>query len=590
MLMNRTIRTTLLLLAAFSCSQPDENKASDADWRQWNSLIKRAERSKDSTSVLADSAIIFARSHGMSDTGLYRPWELKAQADRDAQKIQEAKSWLDSALLHASDAGHAAVEARILNATAQLLLQSPQWEMAEMPLRDAMEMADDDNLTAEKPYLLLSWASFLRRKGKASNVMDTLELAEQLFRNAGNRRFLGQVYQLRGEMQQGMRDPEGALSSFRASLIELAAIGDTIYMSRPYRRIAGLLLDKNPDSATYYFKASLETDPTHQFVFSYISGLTQFATFYLSAGNIDKAMPYIDSAIQFSTKRNNYSGAWNAWLCKGVAHLLQNDTTQFDSAMKNAVSIAMDNGMFIDFTGALKGWRIKFKKQGQPRFADKLALWADPQKIIARKDFEAAQPKQVAKLSETRRAAIQKSKRNRLALGIGSVVLILLVGWRINVRHRNNNFTLFRERAAALAAARTYRKNAIANADANASEDGTQLIIDRERRVLALEVLFETEKLYQQPDLSFSDVCTRLQEPEAAFRTIVKKMYDVEFETWLEEWRIEEATRQLNDGADLSTLHTTCGFRDAANFRKTFEKVTGLKPGSYLKWPKPPIR
>jgi AraC-like DNA-binding protein len=273
-----------------------------------------------------------------------------------------------------------------------------------------------------------------------------------------------------------------------------------------------------------------------------------------------------------------------------VAHLQQKDTILCDSALKRAISISMDNGMFNDFTWALTQWHEKFKKQGQTASAQRLAMWADPKKFTARTDFEAVQPKQVLEIPASRRAAIQKSERLRLGLGIGSVLLILFAIWRISIRRRNNNFTLYRERAAALAAARTYRRDAIANASYHASEDGTQLVIDRERRVLAMEVLFETEQPHLNPDLTFSDVCNRLKEPEPAFRSIVKKMYDVEFETWLEEWRIDEAIKQLNAGADLSNLHTNCGFKDAASFRKTFKKVTGLKPGSYLKWPKPPIR
>lgn len=588
--MDRTFRIIILIVAAYSCTQPASHQATNAEWRQWQALLERAERNPDSTIILADSAITFARSHGMSDTGMYRPWELKAQAERKAEKIQEARSWLDSALLHASDAGHSAVEARMLNATGNLFLLSQEWEMAEVPLRDALELVDDEKLTAEKPYVLFSWASYLRRKGKRDNALDTLEVAELLFRQAGNRRFLGHLNQTKGEMQQELKDTAGAILSFRSSLIDFAAMGDTSFMSRSYRRMAGIWLEKDLDSANYYFKASVETDPTHKFVFSYLSGLMQFGQFHLMAGRPDKAIPYIDSAIQFTTHKKNPSGAWNAWLLKGVAYLQQQDTTQSDNALKTAMSISLDNGMFSDFTGGLTDWGDKLKKQGQARSAERLAMWADPKKISARKDFEAVQPKQVLELPPSRRAAIQKRQRIQLALGVGSVLLIFLVVWRLNIRRRNNNFTLYRERAAALTAARTYRRDAIANAAANTSAEGTQLIIDREKRVLALEVLLETEKLYQQPDLTFSDVCVRLQEPEAAFRTIVKKMYDVEFETWLEEWRIEEAIKQLNAGADLSTLHTTCGFRDAAGLRKTFEKVTGLKPGSYLKWPKPAIR
>jgi AraC-like DNA-binding protein len=588
--MKCTLRILLLSLVVFSCAKPEGRQASEAEWRQWQSYLERAENHPDSTMILADSALIFARSKGMSDTGFYRPWELKAMVDRMAENYNEAKSWLDSVQLHAADADHPSVEARALNGIGLLLLQTPDWKMAEVPFRDALDLAEEANLSGEKPFALYYWGTYLRKNGQPAAALDTLVVAEQLFRAAGNRRFLGHTYQLRGEILQDQNQLKDAEASYRISLDDFASMGDTLYMSRSYRRLAGLLLSTDADSALYYFKASVKADPRHQFIFSYLSGLTQIGQYHLDQGRADYAMPFLDSAVSFSSERKNPRGLWNAWLLKGVAYLQKNDTTLSDSAFRSALTISLDNGQFEEYTNVLAGWQSKFNKQEKTRSAGRLGMWSDPKKLYARKDFQAVQPKQVLELPASRKAAIQKRQRIKIAIGAGSFLLIVLVVWRLNFRRRNNAFTLYRERAAALAAARSYRRDAIANAESNTAADGTQLVIDRERRVLAMESLFAQEKPHLDPDLSFSAVCERLKEAEPAFRTIVKKMYDVGFEEWLTEYRIEEAILQINAGADLSTIHKSCGFRDSATFRKTFEKVTGLKPGSYLKWPKPPIR
>lgn len=588
--MNRTLRILLVSLVVFSCSQPNGRQAGDAEWRQWQTIIERAEQHADSTMMLADAALLFARSHGMTDTGLYRPWELKARAERKAENLKESKRWLDSVQSHASASKNYAVEARALNAIGLLLLQTPDWKMAEVPFRDAIELSEEANLSSERPHAYYSWATYLRKNAQPTSALDTLILAESLFRSAGNRTFLGHTHQLRGEIFQDLNKLKEAEASFRTSLVDFGSAGDTIYMSRSFRRLAGILLLNNLDSALYYFNASVKTDPGHTFSFSYLSGLMQFGQFYLDQGRTDNAMPYFDSAISFSSERNNPRGLWNAWLHKGLAYLKQNETRLSDSAFRSALSSSIESGQFNEFTSALSGWQEKLTSQGNSNAAARLAVWADPKKLYARKDFQAVQPKQVLELPASRKAAIQKRQRIKLALSIGSLLLIVLIVWRLIVRRRNNKFTLYRERAAALAAARSYRRDTIAHTQSNASPDATQLVIDRERRVLALEVLFETEKLHLDPDLSISNVCDRLKESESAFRIIVKKMYDVEFEEWLTEYRIEEAIRHINEGTALNTIHTKCGFRDAATFRKTFEKVTGLKPGSYLKWPKPPIR
>jgi AraC-like DNA-binding protein len=331
-------------------------------------------------------------------------------------------------------------------------------------------------------------------------------------------------------------------------------------------------------------------DPTHRFVNVYLSGLMELGQYHLKERRPDSAIPMFDSAISFTSAKKNQSGLWNAWLLKGVAYLMESDTTLSDSAFLKSLTISLDNGQFNEFTSVLSEWQEKFSKLGLSKAAGRMANWSDPKRLSARKDFQPVQPKQVLELPASRKAAIQKRQRIKIAIGVGSFLLIVFVVWRLNFRRRNNAFTFYRERAAAMAAARSYRRDTLANAESNASADGSQLVMDRERRVLAMEALFGQEKLHLDPDLSFSTVCEHLKEAEPAFRTIVKKMYDVDFEEWLTEYRIEEAIFQINAGADLSTIHSSCGFRDAATFRKTFEKVTGLKPRSYLKWPKPPIR
>jgi methylphosphotriester-DNA--protein-cysteine methyltransferase len=116
------------------------------------------------------------------------------------------------------------------------------------------------------------------------------------------------------------------------------------------------------------------------------------------------------------------------------------------------------------------------------------------------------------------------------------------------------------------------------------------MVMDQEKRVMALEMLFEREKLHLDPNLNFSAVCDRLSEPEAPFRAVVKKMYDMEFEEWLQYARVEEAIQAIARGENLKMVHSMCGFADATGFRKIFQKITGLPPGLYMKWPKPPIR
>lgn len=588
--MKRIICTFLLSLAAFSCSQPPEHQATDADRRLWHSYLERAELHPDSLRWLTDSALLLARTRGMSDTGCYRPFELRSLAERKAGRYNEARAWLDSMQFLAAEAGHEAVEARALNGIGQILLQSPEWMQAEVPLREALEMVDASDLTGEKPFVLFTWSSWLRRNGLQAAALDTLELAEKLFRAAGNRRFLGHVYQSKGEMQLDRKDTLSAEADIRTSLADFGAMGDTLYMSRSYRVLASIVLARYPDSALRYFNASIQADPTHQFPYSYLAGLMLFAQHHLEAGRPEKALPFLDSAVHFATSRQNHNAVWKAWLHLGVARLQQNDPDMSDSAFRKALAVSMGNGQFSEFKQSLAFWQEKFRKEGEQQVADRIGSWADPRRFVASGDIPVAQPKQVTELSPSRRAAIQKKQRIRMGIVAASVLLVLLGIWRFRFMRRNSAFTAYREQAEKLAAARTYRRDTIARAPQGSNSDGTQLVMDREKRILALEMLFEREKLHLDPNLNFSDVCDRLSEPEAPFRAVVKKMYDMEFEEWLEYIRVEAAIQVIMRGEDLKAVHSACGFADAVTFRKIFQKVTGLPPGRYKKWPKPPIR
>jgi methylphosphotriester-DNA--protein-cysteine methyltransferase len=588
--MKRILRTYLLSLAVVSCSQPSEHQATDADRRLWQSYLERAALHPDSTILLADSALQLARTRGMSDTGTYLPLELKSLAERKAGRYSEARSWLDSIKFLAAEAGHDGVEARALNGIGDILLQTPDWMMAEAPLRDALELTETSGLTGEKPYILFTLSSWLRKNGNPTAAMDTLELAEQLFRAAGNRRFLGHVYLAKGAIDLDRRDSIQAEADLRTSLADYGAMGDTIYMSRSYRSLSAILLARYPDSALWYFNAAIQADPSHQFHNSYLAGLMLFAKHHMEAGRTEKAMPFLDSAVRFATSTKNHNATWKAWLQLGVARLQQNDPDMSDSAFLKALAVSMGNGQFSEFKQSLAFWQEKFKKQGELQDADRIGSWADPKRFVASGDIPVAQPKQVTEISPSRRAAIQKEQRMRMAIAASSLLLLLLGIWRIRVMRRNREFTAYREQAEKLAAARTYRRVTIARAPQDVNPDGTQMVMDQEKRVMALEMLFEREKLHLDPNLNFSAVCDRLSEPEAPFRAVVKKMYDMEFEEWLQYARVEEAIQAIARGENLKMVHSMCGFADATGFRKIFQKITGLPPGLYMKWPKPPIR
>lgn len=589
--MDRIILTLLLMLALAACSVNTGREASVDEWKQWQSYLDQAEAQPEQTQQFADSALIFARSHEMTDTGCYRPWELKARAARRESLTDEAVIWMDSVRLTAADRGHEPVEARALIAIGQLYMMTGEWQLAELPFRDALELTDDSGLDQEKSFALLAWSSFLRRSGKLIGAIDTLELAAGMFGKAGNLRFVGHSLHAQGEIYLDGKDTLKAESNFRAAITAFSAKPeDKTFASRTYGQLSALSLKRNTDSALFYFNAALAVDPTHQFPAAYFNNLMLLGNHYIRAQQPGSARPFIDSAIAFSKSRKNKQWESQGLIRKAIVFLQTGDKLMFDSMMRGAVFIAMEGNRLSEFEQELRGWQDLFKGTGQQNSATQLAAWADPKQFIRSGNIPVVQPQTIREIPASRRASIRKKQNMRLAIGLSAFLLVSVGIWRIVVYRRNNAFLTYRERSEKMAADRKYRRDVLADTNNNPASEANRLVLERECRVLAMEQLFEQERLHLQPDTNFTEVCKRLGENERSFRSVIADMYDADFEKLLDEWKVEEAIRQLREGTKVSAVSQSCGFRDEQTFRRTFRKITGVTPARFLKMPFRPIR
>jgi AraC-like DNA-binding protein len=589
--MIRRYLSMFILLVLSACSENKLQHASDAEWKQWHSYLDLADAQPDRVTQFADSALIFARSHGMTDTGCYRPWELKARAARKEGLTDEALAWLDSIRLAASDRGHEAVEVRALMAIGQTLLQLPDWQLAEGPFQDALDLVETSDLQSEKPYVLYAWSNILRRSGKLKGAMDTLAMATSLFQSAGNGQFIAHALYAMGEIQMDSRDTLAAASYFRAAVDKFnEREQDRIFSSRGYVQLSALTLKKNPDSALFYFNASVAVNPGHQFPYTHYKGLLLMGNHFVRQQRPGTAIPFLDSAIQFARVKSNKTWEWNARLGRAVASLQAGNRGMYDSMMRSSAMAAMEGNNINEFTTSLRDWQGFFKGIGQEKSAAMLNEWTDPSQFVSKGNIPVAQPKTIREMPASRRASIQKRRNIRLAIGTSAFVLVVLGVWRIIVYRRNLAFLSYRERSEKLAADRKYRRDVLADTNNSPASEANRLVLDRECRVLAMEQLFEQERLHLRPDASFPELCKRLGENERSFRSVLSDMYDAEFELLLDEWRVEEAIRLLREGAKGSAIAGSCGFSDEKTFKRTFRKITGVTPARFLKMPMRPIR
>jgi len=98
-----------------------------------------------------------------------------------------------------------------------------------------------------------------------------------------------------------------------------------------------------------------------------------------------------------------------------------------------------------------------------------------------------------------------------------------------------------------------------------------------------LKNLMEKEELYKNPDLKLADVAKKLNVLPHTVSQLLNDNVGVGFPKFLNEYRIEEAKKQLllNDNLTLESIGYDCGFNSKSTFYAAFKKITGTTPSKF---------
>ncbi|MFC5412429.1 helix-turn-helix domain-containing protein [Larkinella bovis] len=101
-----------------------------------------------------------------------------------------------------------------------------------------------------------------------------------------------------------------------------------------------------------------------------------------------------------------------------------------------------------------------------------------------------------------------------------------------------------------------------------------------------LRKAMETDRLYRDPELSVEKVGRHLQLPAKTISAVLNQHLGKSFNAFVNEYRLEEVKRRLNDPAfsnlTLTGIAFECGFNSQATFQRTFKQMTGFSPREYL--------
>jgi AraC-like DNA-binding protein len=102
-----------------------------------------------------------------------------------------------------------------------------------------------------------------------------------------------------------------------------------------------------------------------------------------------------------------------------------------------------------------------------------------------------------------------------------------------------------------------------------------------------LKNLMETERLFIEPELTLTDLATRLNVHPNYLSQVINELEGVNFYDYINTLRVEEFKRLVllpqNQKYTLLALAYECGFNSKTAFNRFFKKATDLSPSEYLK-------
>lgn len=98
--------------------------------------------------------------------------------------------------------------------------------------------------------------------------------------------------------------------------------------------------------------------------------------------------------------------------------------------------------------------------------------------------------------------------------------------------------------------------------------------------------LFETERLYEEPELTLQDVAQQLQTNISVLSRLVNRSFGMNFNDLVNAYRVQRVIELMQQGQHQSqtllALAFEAGFNSKTTFNRAFKKQTGLSPKAYL--------
>ena len=276
------------------------------------------------------------------------------------------------------------------------------------------------------------------------------------------------------------------------------------------------------------------------------------------------------------------------------------------SCLREVEHIALDNGMQSELIDNYRAMAQVYDAMGNQKMAEQL----DYKFLKARDEFiQKSHAEMVEKsrfLDEMRRvndqvAQIQAKheRAHQLLLMMTLIAVIILIAMvllvRSNIKQRNYIRHLYEKNVQLLdvkVTAEQPASHSIDKQEDSAPKYQSQLDQESKERLFArIKQVMDDIHIICQPDFSLQSLADLVSSNYKYVSQVVNEYYGKSFKQVLNEQRVREACRQLNDTEryghlTIEAIAANLGFNSRSNFTVTFKRITGISPSKFLKMAK----
>jgi len=591
--MNRFLLATLIVLGFFSCKIYGQNRVDIQG--QIDSLNQR---SKDFCKINFDSAGFYAREAlKLSEEMDYPVGEISALIN-----LAEAFLYfgsLDSSMFYFNWAGKFSSNRKNFEKFSFTALQGmgrAHYNKSEY----AEAIHYYDKAMAELPQSIKEdyLASALNNKGRAYKRSGELEKAQQSFIEALRYADLNDDNTMRaiiltnlGIINRNLNQPENALSYYDQALKYLEILKDSDGIGKIYQNKANLYSDKqdHKNSLKYNFLAKEIIEKTNYKSINYATLLNNIGLSYCYLNELDSALIYFDQALDLSIDIEDTYGIADTKINLGMVHLEKNNSNKAGAFIKEGIATAKEIGAIdvmiggyhtlIEYHSLVDDYKEALHVASI--FAELKDSLYNVESVTAINEL---QEKYETEKKE-KEIAVQKVEiEKKHALNKLYVALLLTIGLALIA-----SLYLYRKKRRALIKLVEKNKELAQKHKSNPTNTNNNNITEKQRQLYNDFIdRLENDEIYRDNNLNLEMLAKTLQTNRTEISGVINKMFDTNYATLINGYRIKHAIRLLSDPAacrqySIEGISLESGFKSPSLFFKLFKEQTGLTPKNFAK-------